>query len=331
MIVAGIDEAGYGPLLGPLVVSAAAFSVPGALPEELEGVPCLWRELRGAVAKKNAGSKGRLLIADSKVVHNLAEGNRLLERGVLGFLRARDGGILAGTLQDLLEGLGCTDHELEGRSGWYDTSAVKLPWLADGADLAIAGNVLAGAMGRASVRMEALRTRVFPEHVFNRMVSGTNNKASALVSITLSHLDYLQRNFADMQKWGGLLVVIDKQGGRDHYTNLLLRSFPEATLRVMKESAEESVYVMTEGSVRRTVVWFREKSESVSMATALASMLCKYVRELCMHAFNTWWGGRIEGLRPTAGYYQDGLRWLADVDAHLPRLGVTREMLCRIR
>jgi hypothetical protein len=39
----------------------------------------------------------------------------------------------------------------------------------------------------------------------------------------------------------------------------------------------------------------------------------------------------VAGLRPTAGYYQDGTRWLLDVAPHLGRLGVAREMLVRVR
>jgi hypothetical protein len=83
--------------------------------------------------------------------------------------------------------------------------------------------------------------------------------------------------------------------------------------------------------MRRTMIYFQEKGETVFFPTALASMMCKYLRELCMHSFNTWWCGRIEGLRPTAGYYLDGSRWLIDVEPHLERLGVAREMLVRVR
>jgi hypothetical protein len=50
-----------------------------------------------------------------------------------------------------------------------------------------------------------------------------------------------------------------------------------------------------------------------------------------MHSFNQWWCRQVTGLRPTAGYYQDGSRWLMDVEPHLVRLGVTREALVRVR
>jgi hypothetical protein len=104
---------------------------------------------------------------------------------------------------------------------------------------------------------------------------------------------------------------------------------------VLLESPEGSSYLLQErsadGTQRRTMIHFREKGESLFLPTALASMVCKYFREMCMHSFNSWWCGQITGLRPTAGYYQDGSRWLLDVEPHLSRLGISRDMLVRIR
>ena len=335
MILAGIDEAGYGPLLGPLVVSAAAFELEGvALPVEMEDVPDMWRMLKGAVAKKSQAKKGRLLVADSKAVNALTDGTKLLERGVMAFLRNYGTGIeeaeglTAGRLMGLF---GCTNHELAAHP-WYAPDDLPVPWLAEAGDLRIAANMLGGAMEKAKIRTACMRTAVVSEKLFNRLVEGTHNKASSLVSITLSHLYHLHMTFGER----GLLVGIDKQGGRDHYTGLLLQSFPEAQLKVLMESAETSSYLLTEAprtgfAGRRTLVCFREKSEMVFLPTALASMMCKYLRELCMHNFNQWWCGKIAGLRPTAGYYGDGERWLTDVAPHLGRLGIRREMLVRVR
>ena len=337
MILAGIDEAGYGPLLGPLVVSATAFELVGVpLAVEAESLPCMWHLLKRAVAKKSQGAKGRVLVADSKVIHNLAEGTKLLERGVLAFVRcwAESRQAAAGdvpvTVAGLLDFLGCAKHDLAAHP-WYAPKEVAVPWLVDAGDLAIAANMLGAEMAAAKIRPAALRTALVSETAFNRLVGVTNNKASALVSVTLGHLYFLHQAYGQR----GLVVAIDKQGGRDHYTTLLLRTFPEATLKVLQESAESSSYLLTEpadgDTVRRTLILFREKSETHFLATALASMTCKYLRELCMSGFNAWWCEKVAGLRPTAGYHQDGTRWLMDVEPHLPRLGVTREMLVRCR
>ena len=336
MILAGIDEAGYGPLLGPLVVSATAFELEGvALPVDMEDVPDMWRMLKGAVAKKSqTKKKGRVLVADSKAVNSLTDGTKLLERGVMAFLRnygtgAADAeGLTAGRLMEMF---GCTNHELAAHP-WYAPDDLQVPWLAEAGDMRIAANMVGAAMEAAKIRTACMRTAVVSEKLFNRLVAGTQNKASSLVSITLTHLYHLHMTFGEK----GLMVGIDKQGGRDRYTDLLLRSFPDAALKVLIESAEMSSYLLTEAprdgfAGRRTLVCFREKGEGAFLPTALASMMCKYLREMCMHSFNRWWCEKITGLRPTAGYYGDGERWLTDVEPHLGRLGIRREMLVRVR
>ena len=74
-----------------------------------------------------------------------------------------------------------------------------------------------------------------------------------------------------------------------------------------------------------------QAGESRHLLVALASLISKYVRELLMESFNAYWSREVPGLRPTAGYYQDGLRFLKDIQPHLKRLGLTREGLVRQR
>jgi len=333
MIIAGIDEAGYGPLLGPLVVSATAFEVPGqTLPTEPSSLPCLWKLLKSAVAKKpSTSARGKLLVADSKVVHHLSDGNKLLERGALVMLAAMQPKLeVAGLCRSrLIDILGCTKHGLNDLP-WYAADDPLVPLWADAGDLAIAKNVLRGAMenGADPVRIAAMRTAVLSERAYNSLVATTHNKGAALVSITMTHLHWLYTQFAAQ----GLVVGVDKQGGRDRYTDLLLRTFPDAQLKVIVESEAGSSYLVHEGPpIRQAIIHFREKAESLFLPTALASMLCKYLREMCMASFNVWWGTQVPDLKPTAGYYQDGMRWLADVRPHLARLNVHTANLVRSR
>src|SRR5689334_20497672 len=60
--IVGIDEAGYGPNLGPLVQSAVAARVP-------DGVGCLWQCLANGVRRAADPDDGRVLIDDSKLVY----------------------------------------------------------------------------------------------------------------------------------------------------------------------------------------------------------------------------------------------------------------------
>ncbi len=82
-VVAGIDEAGYGPLLGPLAVTATAFRVPDEAAEA-----DLWELFRAAVARGAVRDNRRLRVADSKKLHHGSAGIELLERNVLPFLAA---------------------------------------------------------------------------------------------------------------------------------------------------------------------------------------------------------------------------------------------------
>src|SRR5436309_2731151 len=69
--IVGIDEAGYGPNLGPLIMS----SVTCRVPQELAGAD-LWEVLQSAVRRHPSEADGRILIEDSKgavLGHGLAE------------------------------------------------------------------------------------------------------------------------------------------------------------------------------------------------------------------------------------------------------------------
>src|SRR5687767_1075926 len=90
MMIAGVDEAGYGPLLGPLVVGCCAFEVEGdALPPgEGEALPCLWKRLGRYVSRKRLRSGRKLHVNDSKIVYSPGVGLKELERSVLALAAA---------------------------------------------------------------------------------------------------------------------------------------------------------------------------------------------------------------------------------------------------
>jgi ribonuclease HIII len=123
---------------------------------------------------------------------------------------------------------------------------------------------------------------------------------------------------------------IDKQGARDHYANPLLRAFEGRHLRVIHEDSETSAYELTRDASSWRVS-FHQSGESKHLPVALASCMSKYLREVLMGCFNEYWAGQIPELKPTAGYYQDGLRFLNDIGERAKALGIDRERLVRSR
>src|SRR5262245_64369720 len=77
-LLIGMDEAGYGPNLGPLVISATAWEVPGD-PRKID----LWEKFAGIIEQTPPVECEHLQIADSKVVYSPARGLDNLETGVL--------------------------------------------------------------------------------------------------------------------------------------------------------------------------------------------------------------------------------------------------------
>lgn len=303
LIYAGIDEAGYGPMLGPLCVGLAVFRVQGWSPGE--PAPDLWARLSPAVVRTpKEAARGGVAVGDSKKLklanssvtrHPLTH----LERGVLAMLGARDGDP-AMTDQGLLERVGA--HL--GSGPWYAGEPTDLPCGGSADLLRIDAARVRGAMHRAGVELLDLRVLAVEEPEFNRMLSEHRSKAAVVGAGLMSHL----RTAASLAGDGSCLrVVADRQSGRTHYGNLLGQVFGSVVAE--EESSRASRYKVD----GRHGVILHSEAEDAHLPVALASMAAKLVRELAMARFNRYWSARVPELKPTAGYVQDARRWLGDV------------------
>lgn len=317
MIIAGIDEAGYGPLLGPLVVSAAVFEVPDDRADA-----SLWELLRDSVAPQVRKRDPRLAIADSKKLHRGQDGLAHLERAALSCLTA--GGSHPGTFEALLNCLSGDAVEHARAYAWYDGLDMPLPTRCETTELAMHANALRRGLTSFGGGLLGALGEPLPEGHFNERVARTRNKSVVLLGLTLR----LIQRVAQAHPSRSIRFAIDRQGGRVRYGRWLMTNFPDHQLKILEESRERSAYQMT-GPSADWQVEFAKRGEERHLPVALASIFSKYVRELFMLLFNRYWGGHVPDLKPTAGYYTDGKRFLDDVGPHLERLGIEPSRLIR--
>ena len=73
----------------------------------------------------------------------------------------------------------------------------------------------------------------------------------------------------------------------------------------------------------------RVDSEREHLPAAYASMAAKYLRELLMMRYQAYWRTLAPEVRPTAGYYADGRRFLREIEPYLGRMSCPRELPVR--
>jgi ribonuclease HII len=323
MILAGIDEAGYGPLLGPLVVGCCAFEIDAPPDGDL---PCLWKILKKVVGKTRSKTGKRIHINDSKLVYQPGPaGLKELEKGIL-TLVASAGGDYADLSALLAHVAGHVVPQL-GEYNWYAPFADET-FPAEIDVMAVRGfaNALRIEMDRARAKCLHMAARVMLERELNRQFKATRNKSSVLFSTSAMHLDHLIRTFGER----GLVIFCDQQGGRAHYGQLLMMMFEDWALEIIAEGDGRSVYLLKRGEHVVRIIWC-EKAEAQCLPVAAASMLSKYLREMLMRRFNAYWKTHLPDVKPTAGYYTDGMRFLRDIQQKRRELAITDELLVRER
>lgn len=316
--VVGIDEAGYGPNLGPLVQAAVALYLPD---NDLAGWTTLKDVVRRCGDRKKKGDE-RLLIDDSKKVYTRG-GFEALELGVMTLAP------ISCSVEELIRkaGMPVCRQELAGEA-WYDPSeALPITTTPDNLLTEVTRFSERAAEQSLRVRLGAMNAFIAPAPRFNRIVDGSNSKGTVLA---IGLVDLLGKSVASIPRGDTepIHFLCDKQGGRNFYAALIQQAFPEGWVVIEKESNEESRY-RVEQLDRPITVTFRPRADGDSVSVALASMLCKYLREVCMRQFNRFWATHVPGIAPTAGYPVDAKRFFAEIKPAMAKLGLSDDQVWR--
>lgn len=312
-LIIGMDEAGYGPNLGPLVITATAWEVPGH-PSKID----LWTEFAGIVATSPPENGSHIQIADSKQVYSPARGLKNLEAGVLCALGV--GGQSPGTFRELWKLLAVSADDAGDAEPWFAAADVPLPHVASREpDLPLlrAWSTCCTARG---IRLRAIRSEIVLTRRFNRLTEKYSSKGQALTQISM---EVLRKVWPDDDE--PTLVYADKHGGRNRYHDFLPIAVGDRFIECREEGMDCSRYLAGNAEIR-----FETRAER-HFPVALASMVSKYVRELSMVLFNRFWIERLPALRPTAGYPTDALRFRAEIAPLQRELGIADDVLWRNR
>ena len=250
----GIDEAGYGPNLGQLVVAASGWwveeetaeggggkaeksdssvAVLAAAGRQRSTTTCLYRRLAKIVSR--TASDRKLAIADSKQLYKPGHGLRQLERGVLVAFGACSALHGSGTLPAKWKTLLARHAPPLACYADYDCD---LPIDATSFEIESLSNQFDAACALAGVQLADLRVRLVYPQEFNELTTRYGNKASALSHVSIGLLRevvaVLSRRAPSVSDGSAkTMITCDRHGGQNRYDENLQQAFPEEAIRTL--------------------------------------------------------------------------------------------------
>ena len=318
LTLVGLDEAGFGPLLGPLCTGAASLSLNF---DPAQGPPDLWSQLAPVVGTSPRACE--IPVTDSKKLKSSSKlPIRNLLAGLVPFVELANSTELR-TDEDLLRAIGVDDP------GPFEAAPVDLEQL-DGLDQG-QRSLRRAKLGRIAaergIQIEVVRAKATHPKSLNELFETLGNKSSANTTLLFG----LLREVLALDKHQECpRVVVDRQGGLMRYRPLLAAKFHGADITAVAETPDISRY-RVEREDKTLHIGFETQADAQHLPVALASMAAKTVRELLMNRLNAFFAQHQPGLKPTAGYVQDGRRWVSEIGDLPERLQIPRRDLIRNR
>lgn len=326
----GTDEAGYGPTLGPLVITATVWQSPGDLQ------PSHWYEALApsvtstcqarirrvdANAMRDGEECDAVIIADSKKVYQSGRGLADLERTALALVALVKG--VPKNWRELIEYIASDSLSDLADIPWFADFNPSLPLETTSGFVEGAVTCLKQSLRKADLSCVSIHSRLLTAMRFNRELERLSSKGELLSKLTLQLVSDVLAKHQKVVLWA------DKHGGRAYYASLLSQAFGAGLVQIEHESREESAYrVCCSDKWLRAV--FLTRAERL-LPVAASSIISKYLRELAMVAFNRFWQAHLPNLTPTAGYPVDAKRFLAEIAPVQEKLGIAQDIIRRKR
>ena len=324
-LIIGVDEAGYGPNLGPLAVCATAWRIPSGLNSDnlTKIIPQITAERPG---------KDEIQIADSKVMYKPGSGIETLENTVQ--VMSRVSGFHLELASDWHSWIARFDPQ-------WTNQTVEVPWFHGDRELPVTSNPdvindlsdsITASLAQCGIELIDIEMNLIPAKRFNELLKVNNGKGELLSNASAALVkSLLNRISIDAEE--PVLVHFDKHGGRNQYLPLLMQTFPDVFIQIIREGREMSEYRwgdgagLGEGNIQCRFVAKGDRF----LPAALASNFAKYARELAMMSFNTFWRQKVADLKPTAGYPVDAKRFKQEIETVQRDLGISDDILWRQR
>ncbi len=319
MLLIATDEAGYGPKLGPLVVTATMWRLPD------QGQPS-YEDLFAPLRQPTSVGDVTVVIDDSKSVYQPGRDNplALLHAAISVCNRWIDAKEKKFEFAEFLETVAADDFHWISETPWL-RNFTGMPFLSSKETAETLST-----WSSTGISCQRMIARVIPAKAFNQACGDGMNKADLLSESTLG----LVRQFVEAHAADGesIDVYCDRHGGRRYYAGVLQHVFHDATVQVVSEAKQQSMYRLRSDRFDAKI-HFTVKGDTFT-PVAMSSMYAKYIRERMMQSLNAYFAERHQAstpLKATAGYPSDASRFLELVQPIIDREQIAIEDLVRQR